>query len=278
MHTIEKMHPKMQQVSSHHRMAHSTPQLSRLKMPASHSGHGPHEHHGHGHHGHGHHHHHISQPSLIEKMKERRAHPHDDFVNHVKGEHEAKKYMDALEDNSMAKVNEALQIVGSMVEKGNDTHEELKRQGEVVRQANRDIQDAEDDIDDTSHMLRGIRSVRGKLSNMVSWRSKSQHDRTSFGHYDDHPEPESRFRRSVTMPKSLPSYRSNSNQTKQDQIHGGLEQLSHGLEIVEQKQLEIRDEFEHQEKYLKQLDHNIDHIDNRIHDQTNLMKTITHGN
>jgi hypothetical protein len=276
----ETLPTKIQQSHSF-QVTKSAPPLPRLDEHARSEP--PKWHKAHHHHHHHHHHHNHHHNSLVEKMKERQAHPHDDFVEHSHSEHKATQYMNALQDNSMSELSSTFGMVESMVEKGNDVHKELRRQGEVVRNANRDVHSAEKDINDSHHMLHGMKSLKGKFENMV--KGKKRFHVHSLCHYEDGgtsktspsttknstPTTISKYYASAPV---LLAYNPDSGQSKQDWLHQGMEQLSHGLDLVKEKQLDIGHEIESHEKHFKKLDHNIEHIDNKIQPLTNMMKTI----
>jgi len=209
------------------------------------------------------------QLSLAEKIQERRKNPnsYDDFVE---GEHQAKMYINKIEDNSMKQLTETFETVGSMLEKETAIQNELKRQGEIVNQANRDVRAAEKDIDDTSHRLRGMRSLGGKVASLVSRRA---HVKSAPASDSDH-ESENNFPPELTESMtSLPSLQPN--QSKQEWLCQGVGQLCSLLDVVETKQLDIGHELEKQHETMKILDENIDNIECKIGHQTNLMKSIT---
>lgn len=200
--------------------------------------------------------------SLKQQIRERKQRSYHNFIE---DEQEAKSYMDALENNSMLHLAETFTVVDSMIADGNDTCQELKRQGEVVCHANRDIRETEKDIDDTNRRLKGMNSIRGKLANLVWSPKKHYHDDS----WDD--QPTTTLKRSMTAP-ILPSY-SNS-QTKQEWMTEGVKKLGGAMTVLENQQLAMKHELGAQDKYLNKLDHNIDHIGKRIIHQTDLIHGI----
>jgi len=208
---------------------------------------------------------HRSEPSLslTERIRERQQRGY----KFIENEEEADSYMDALQNSSMSQLTDTLHIVDSMITKGSHTCQELKRQGEVLHHVNHDIHETEKDIDDTSHRLKGMKSLRGKLANLV-WRKPKNHD-----HSDSEDEQVTNtFRRSMTAPMILPSY--SSGQDKQEFISEGVKQLNTAMCILEEQQLSIKEEFEAQEKYMNKLDHNMDNVEKSLLNQTNLMRSL----
>jgi len=208
------------------------------------------------------------QKSLAEKMAERRNNPNprNEFtVEGVKGEREAKSYMNALQKNSAAQITETFETLESMIQKETDTLVELKRQGKVVKQANRDILAAEKDISDTNYRLKGMQSVGNKLANIIFGKPSSAPIYVS----DD--ELDIGYRRSSSTPIKLPSRVG----SKSEWINDGIDQLCHLLDIVEHKEIELGYELEKEEEAMNRLDQNMDHIEEKITNQSKLMKSMT---
>jgi len=204
--------------------------------------------------------------SLRSKMSERSRNPfHDEFVEEKR---EAKLYMNALQDSSMHELSVAFQNAESMLEKGNNIHEEVKRQGTIVKQANRDIEAIEKDIRDTSHRLKGMKSMKNKFKNIVC--SKRGGPKGFVVHESD--DISFDFTRSYTLPARLPSY--DEKMTKQEWINKGVDQLCHVLDEVEHRQEDIGKELGEQEKHFQYLDHNINHVEHKIKNQTKIMSSI----
>merc|ERR1719219_250863 len=67
----------------------------------------------------------------------------------------------------MKHLAEAYTTVESILITEEEIEDEIDRQEEVIKQANSDAREAEKDIDDTSHMLKNIKSLGGKFSNLI---------------------------------------------------------------------------------------------------------------
>jgi len=205
--------------------------------------------------------------SLRAKMTERSNNPlHDEFVEEKP---EARLYMHALQNSSMNQLSITYRNAESLLEKGNTIHEEIKRQGEIVKEANRDAEATEKDICDTSHRLKGMKSIRGKVKNMI-WRRRGSTPGVVVHESDDE---SANLRRSNTVPARLRSYNSDK-MTKQEWINEGVDRLCHVLDEVEHRQEDISKELGEQEKHFQSLNDNIDHIEHKIHHQTKIMSRI----
>lgn len=206
-----------------------------------------------------------TSPSLIQQIKERQRCPQDTFC--IEDEFEAKCYMHSLQDDSMLNIQKTYSDVLSMIDKGEDTCQEASRQGQVLHQVNHDLHETEADIDDTSLRLKGMRSLAGTFSNIMFGSTKAR------DHSESEDEiPKTQLRRSVTEPMLLPSF--SNKKSKQECIREGVHAIGDGLDILKEQQHFLEDELQHQEKYLNRVDHNMDHVGNRILYQSDLMKTI----
>eukprot|EP00495_Collosphaeridae_sp_1-RS-2012_P005729 TRINITY_DN5166_c0_g1_i1.p1 TRINITY_DN5166_c0_g1~~TRINITY_DN5166_c0_g1_i1.p1 ORF type:complete len:117 (+),score=14.67 TRINITY_DN5166_c0_g1_i1:277-627(+) len=103
-----------------------------------------------------------------------------------------------------------------------------------------------------------MKSLRGKFKNII-WPNHGNSEVTLHESVDE----SINIARSCTLPTRLPSY--HAKMTKQGWINKGVNQLCHVLENVEYRQKDIGRELEEQENYFQCLDHNIDHIEHKIH-------------
>jgi len=206
------------------------------------------------------------QQSLRARISARNSNRfHNEFVGQKRA---ASVYVNALEESTTVDLRAAYRDAESLLEKGNDIHEEVKRQSKIIKQANRDIEATEMDICDTSHRLKGMESVGGKLKNIV-WRKPARPQGIFIHECDDW---SSNSRRCSNPSARHPSY--NDKMTNQELIKEGVDRLVHVLDVVEHTQEDISKELGKQEKHLQCLDHNIDHIEHKIHNQTKIMKKV----
>jgi len=204
--------------------------------------------------------------SLLAKMWQRSSNPfHDEFVGPKRA---ASMHLQKLEGRTALELCTTYRNAESLLEQGNVIHDELKRQGMIVKQANRHMGVTEKDICDTSHRLKGMESLRSKFKNNI-W-SKPGGPQVVVVHESD--DESSDIRRSSNLPPRLPS--NHDKGTKQGMINEGVDRLWHVLDEVEHTQEDISKELGNQEKHLHCLHQNIDHIDHKIHNQTKIMRNI----
>jgi len=189
------------------------------------------------------------------------------------GEREAKDYEDFVEEDTWHHLTDTLRIATSILQKGDDMSEELNRQVGVTSQANSDILACEEDLAEMGHMLKGMKSVKGKVSNMVFGKMHRLH---THGFRGD-PGAKYRRRRSQSMPSSLIKYRKSQEYTRQQQIAGGLSQLNLTLDIIESQQLDIAEELEKQEGSLQEFNSNLSRMDDKIKSENDIMRSIRMG-
>jgi len=210
--------------------------------------------------------------SLAEKMAEiqNNFNLRDEFaLKGLEGERVAKLYMKTLEDNTVDQLTETFEDVVAIVTLETETMGELQRQRKVVKQANRDLHATEKDINDTTHRLKGMKSIGNKFVNMM-FRKPSHYASAQI--FDSDTELDTGIKHSSTVPIKLPSQRG---KNKAAWIEEGVDQLCHLLDVVEQKEIEMGHELEKQEEALHRLDQNMDHIEIKIEHQNKLMTSLT---
>jgi len=213
-----------------------------------------------------------NRKSLVEKLAWRRNNPNpcDQFAVEVAyTEREAKSYMNELQDNTIGHLRKTCSTLETIIQKENDTMEELKRQDKVVKQANRYIHATGEDLNDTDWRLKGMQSTSNKLENM--FRKKPKHC-MSPQICTLSKELENGYRRRFTTPIKLPSQRCGN---KSNWINEEVNQINHLLGKVEYKVIELGHELKKQETALHRLEQNIDQIGIKIPNQTKLISSLT---
>jgi len=207
-----------------------------------------------------------SPPTLIDRIRDHSSNPHDDEF--VEGELMAKSYMDSVEDNTIAQLDNTLMVANSIVEKGDNIIEELERQREVTRKANQDIHATEQEIHETTYILRGMQSMGGKLTNLI-WKKPLDKACETLGCGN---KKESHRTKAMSLPIPQSSYKSA--ETKQERISEGVNQLNTAMDMIQKRQMDIRSEIEQQEEDMAEFSGNMDRMEMNILGQTQLMHHI----
>lgn len=101
--------------------------------------------------------------SLEDRMKEW----HRSSVVDRKAESAAKKYQEMVSNDTLKHLRNSVLVAGSIAGKGADINEELRRQERVLRKADTDISHAEYETDQTTETLKGMKSLRSKLTSSI---------------------------------------------------------------------------------------------------------------
>jgi len=109
----------------------------------------------------------ISKNLLPDEMKDW----HSSSVYNRKGEEYATRYSRRIRGDTLRHLSHTIRMAGSIAEKGNDINKELARQDELLLTAENDISMAEYETDQANEALKGMSSLKGKLSTIV-WRKK----------------------------------------------------------------------------------------------------------
>jgi len=205
-------------------------------------------------------------PTFMDRIRDHSLNPHDDEF--VQGELMAKSYMDSVEDNTIAQLDNTLMVANSIVEKGDNIIEELERQREVTRKANQDIHATEQEIHETTYILRGMQSMGGKLTNLI-WKKPLDKACETLGCGN---KKESHRTKAMSLPIPQSSYKSA--ETKQERISEGVNQLNTAMDMIQKRQMDIRSEIEQQEEDMAEFSGNMDRMEMNILGQTQLMHHI----
>jgi len=194
----------------------------------------------------------------------------NDMAEFTMGEHEAKLYEDMVENDTIKHLNNAIRYSEQTLGISKDISEEIARQGEVIDEANNDLHITEQDIDESRHRLRGMKSIRHKIANIV-W-----HKKPEVQVFDDivlEKQDSKRFRRRsisdiVTHRKSLVVSKN------QRTIQQGMRHLNLVIDTIQHNTLDVADEIKRQDKRLGKLSRRMDRTDNKIKSQSNLIHSI----
>jgi len=205
------------------------------------------------------------EKSLKQRIEERKRNTVAN-VSCLRDECEAMQYCDALEEDTWIELKDTFQVAETIVQKGANIKEELARHDWVIHSANRDMHSTEQDINETSWRLKGMKSLSGKIGNLIWHKKPKAQAFTDFHESRD-------FRTASTSISPYSPYRS-PKRTTQQQIKAGVVQLSITLDKVRSQQLAIADELQHQEEQFTEFDINMGRIHGKIHKQNDLMNSI----
>jgi len=207
----------------------------------------------------------VDKTSLNEKIKLR-----NNLVQFVKDERDAKLYASTVENDTLNHCRNTIRIAEMIVPKSENIEKELARQSEVIHQANNDIHCTEQEVNQTNYTLTGMRSVSGKVRNVV-WRKKPN-DQAYRGFKSDNSKCKGRPR-SMSSPVPM-KYGNVFGGTKQQQINGGLRHLNSVMDTIKNRQLVISDELQRQDKQVSEFSKNMGRTQDKINMQTNLMNSM----
>jgi len=191
----------------------------------------------------------------------------------LEGESEAIRYMNVVEDDTLKHAENAVRISESILGKSDDICEELVRQREVIHQSTLDLNIVEHDIDESHHTLNGMKSIGGKMANVL-WHKKPE----AQAYSDSGSKKQSRLskKRRTSVPDTI-GYRKSSGNTKQDQVNQSVRQLCLAMDTISNRQLDITEEIEHQNEELGKMSSCMGRTGDKIKSQTSLMHSIREG-
>jgi len=211
----------------------------------------------------------AGRPSLRKRIEQRRSNPKP-FIT---GEREAKLYAEAVERDTLKHVGNTLRIAESIVQKSDDITEELVRQGDVISTVNSDIHDTEQVVNQTNFTLKGMKSIRGKVGNIL-FRKKPEVQ--AYQGFQDNRGSNIRNRRCVSLPVQMQNDMTPGG-TNQQQIKGGLKQLNLVMDTIKTRQMDITDEIKRQDRQLGEFSNNMGRTQDKIKIQTDLMSSMRKG-
>lgn len=201
-----------------------------------------------------------------------------------KGERVAKKYINAVQNDSLKNLRDTVHIAGSIARKGADINEELARQSMVISKSKRDLSNAERDIDESARMLRGMRSYRGKFANYMSTSSVEDTFENENQSSNFKPTFDLTFENidigfcssSKKVRSARPFLKSVENST-QRQIMGNVQDLHSILDNINHQQRNTADELERQEIQLKDFENQVNGTKEKIRENCLVATYIKNG-
>jgi len=192
----------------------------------------------------------------------------------MKGERAAKKYTEMVKDDTLKHLRKSIIVATSVVDKGADINEELRRQEHVLRNADMDISFTEEETNETAQKLRGMTSLNGKL--MSAMRKKKPKIRSQMYNDFDLLDGElglcslSRHYSGV----SKPQYRGSLKDTKEQQIKAGFGDLHKALDAITTQQFDAAWTLDRQKNHLSVLEKKLDSTHTKITTQNQVMSSI----
>lgn len=183
----------------------------------------------------------------------------------AKGEEAATQYMDAVEDNTLLSLDRTINCAANTVETGTDISDQLSNQREKIKNAHKNIHEAEQDLDQSKHKIKAIKSWGGMIGN---WFRKAPEKKKYKGVSVKEPA------KSESKEPVQEAYQVGDSDTKQEQIDGKLDNLNQYLGKLKIQAKDIGDEIDYQNNMLKSLDDNIDRVNNKMGDQNQDLNLI----
>lgn len=204
--------------------------------------------------------------SLTQRLQERAS--KNTSSEFIIGEQESKMYMDVLQDDTVYHLSEVMTITNLMVGKNEDILDELARQEDVIQNGSNDIFTIDQDISESSYNLHGMKSIGGKISNMLKLNRRHKPCRS---HCSLPNERRTRIR-SLPEPNVVPSL--SSGETKQKWIETNVKQLNSTMDIIKDQQMDITEVLSNEEGKLNQFENSLGDIDVKMKSQTQLMHSM----
>jgi len=208
--------------------------------------------------------------SLENRMKEW----HRSSVINMKAERAAKKYTDMVKDDTLKHLRDSINVATSVVGKGADINEELRRQEHVLSNANIDVTFTESETNKTAQKLRGMRSLNGNL--MSATRKKKPKYRSQI--YNDIHLLNGELGLCSLSKRwsgvSKPQYRGSLKDTKERQIKAGLGDLHEALDAITTQQFDVAWTLDRQKNHLPVFQKKLDSTHTKIKSQKQVMNCI----
>jgi len=207
---------------------------------------------------------------------------HRSSVVNREAEHQAKRYSKMVMDDSLKHLSHTIRTADLIVEKGAAINNELTRQEHVLSKAETDILVAEYETDQVTQKLKGMKSLRGKLKNVI-WKKEPKLRRSDF---DSQRSTFSKLNldllkddvglcafsrmesKSSTLTKEI------SEDMQQIQIKEGMRQLHKALDIMAVQQMEAAGALDSQEGRLSIFENDLTTTNRKINCQSQMISSI----
>jgi len=209
--------------------------------------------------------------SLQERIKDW----HRSSVPNPKGEAQAEEYCNMMMGDTLKHLNRTVRMASSIVEKGTDINQELARQEHVLLKAENDLCMAEYETDQATETLRGMSSLTGKLSSIISKKEPklkvNPFSNINMDLLDGEPGLCAFSRMSNCQ--SICSSKVETD-TQKNQLKQGMGNLHQALDIIASQQMDAAWALERQEGRLSVFENQMSTTQQKINCQSQLMNKI----
>jgi len=216
--------------------------------------------------------------SREEKTKDRRR---SSVVNR-EAELQAKRWSEMVMDDTLKNLSQTIRSASSAVEIGEAINNELARQDRVLSNAETDISKAEYETDQVTQTLKGMKSLRGKLNNVI-WKKKPKLRRIEFDcktsnfsnvNLDLLEDDVGLCAFSKIGCKSSDLFNETSEDAQQIQFKAGMGELHRALDIMTAQQTEAAWALESNEQRLSMFENQLTTTSDKIKCQSQMIKRI----
>jgi len=191
-------------------------------------------------------------------------------------EDNAKRYSKIVTEDSLKHLRHTIRIAGSIAEKGSDINNELARQERVLVGAERDAKIAEYETDEVTRTLKGMSSLRGKLTTVI--RNKNPKLKVNSSRQMDinliNEEVSLVAISRMSNPKSsIPSKRVTED-TQVKELKEGFGHLNEALDVITIQQLDAAWALDRHEERLSVFEDQITTTHQKINSQSRIINQI----
>lgn len=183
--------------------------------------------------------------------------------------------IDYVENESLESTQRALRTLTETTQIGTETATELVRQGEKLKNMDRQLDDINDNLNATQKHINNIKSVFGGIKNRFfsKFSSTSTTDTASTKEL-----PKSKTTNSIASSTAPPQPKAEfiriTNSAREQQLEENLDAISSGLSNLTSLAKEMSYELERQDPLLDRLNKKTTNLDSRVAQQNTQMKKI----
>jgi len=209
--------------------------------------------------------------SLQERMKDW----HRSSVADPEGEAQAEEYCKKVRGDTLKHLNRTVRMASSIVEKGTDINQELARQERVIFKAENDLSIAEYETDQATETLRGMSSLKGKLSSILRKKEPKMKVNPFSNMNMDlmSGEPGLCAFSRMSNCQSITSSKVETD-TQENQLNRGMETLHQALDMMTFQQMDTAWALERQEGRLSVFENQMTTTQQKINHQSQMINKI----